>query len=409
MTTGLLVAAACCAALGSDIPSPREVADVPALVRQLGSEDFAEREEATKRLSTLDVDEVPPELLAALRSPNPEVRDRAAKAVRALREHIMLNQERAAVAHLPRGERFAKLGRIDLFVASTAVSNYKADDDRLWIPAYELGVRAVEKAEMTGDRKPHGGATWFATFRIYRDKLPLRFVRSDEAVHRMEKAGIVYEAIQSAAISGSDPLYALGVSRGPVSAGGIIGSLVLATGDVTSGDEISNTVIICDGDVRVQGNVRTSLIVARGSISIKGTAHSSTLISGGTVTITIPPEPIRRVADPQFQKELDTRKVIIEEKVSKPLGYITFFELSTVGVEVKVADKAVTVAKVAEGQPFAKAGVKAGDVVSAVNGKKPDSAESLRRLLRDALALGDATVTLQRGDKSETVKVALPE
>jgi hypothetical protein len=33
----------------------------------------------------------------------------------------------------------------------------------------------------------------------------------------------------------------------------------------------------------------------------------------------------------------------------------------------------------------------------------------LRRLLRDALAIGDATVTLKRGDKTETVKVTLPE
>ena len=53
--------------------------------------------------------------------------------------------------------------------------------------------------------------------------------------------------------------------------------------------------------------------------------------------------------------------------------------------------------------------MKVGDVVAAVNGTKPDSAESLRRLLRDALALGDATVTLKRGDTTETVKVSLPD
>jgi S1-C subfamily serine protease len=67
------------------------------------------------------------------------------------------------------------------------------------------------------------------------------------------------------------------------------------------------------------------------------------------------------------------------------------------------------VTAVAEGKPFAKAGVKAGDVITDVNGKKPESAEALRRLLRDALAVGDATVTLRRGDKTETVKVTLPE
>jgi S1-C subfamily serine protease len=219
---------------------------------------------------------------------------------------------------------------------------------------------------------------------------------------RPEKAGIVYEAIQSAGISGPDPLYALGVSRGPVSVRGIIGSLVLATGDVTSGDDVSESVVICDGDVHVKGNVGRSLIIARGSISIKGTTETNTLIAGGTVTIGKPREPTNPRA------EMSSRD-IIEEKAKKPLGYITFFELSTVGVEVKVADKAVTVAAIADGKTFAAAGVRVGDIVTAVNGQKPDSAESLRRLLRDALALGDATLTLNRGDKTQTVKVALPE
>ena len=44
-----------------------------------------------------------------------------------------------------------------------------------------------------------------------------------------------------------------------------------------------------------------------------------------------------------------------------------------------------------------------------VGGKKPTDAESLRRLLRDALALGDAAVKLKRDTDTHSVKVALPE
>lgn len=135
-------------------PAPRPV-DVAALVRMLGSEDFGEREAAVKRLSTLSVAEVPVELLAALKSDNPEIRDRAAKAVKALREHIALAPERAAIARMPRAERFARRGQIDLYVASTAAGDANAkDDDRLWVPAFEAGLRAVEKAEMTGAASP---------------------------------------------------------------------------------------------------------------------------------------------------------------------------------------------------------------------------------------------------------------
>jgi hypothetical protein len=87
--------------LASDIPPPRPV-DVAALVRQLGSDDFAKREEASRRLATLKVDAPPPELLAALKSTNPEVRDRARRAVKALEAHIVRERERVATARLPR-------------------------------------------------------------------------------------------------------------------------------------------------------------------------------------------------------------------------------------------------------------------------------------------------------------------
>src|SRR5262245_34374769 len=148
LTICALVAAGCWAGMASnDIPPPREAVDVPALVRQLGSEDFAEREEAAKRLATLDVAEVPAELLAAAKSDNPEVRERAAKAVKALRDYIAQGPERAAIARLPRGERFAQRGQIDLYVASTAASDLKADDPRLWEPALAVGRRLIEKAE----------------------------------------------------------------------------------------------------------------------------------------------------------------------------------------------------------------------------------------------------------------------
>ena len=149
LTTGLLIAVVCGAALAADEAPPPRAVDVAAIVRQLGSEDFAEREAATRRLSTLNVDDVPPELLAALKSPNPEIRDRAGKAMITLRAHI-------ALMRLPRGERFARRGQIDLYVASTAVSKWKVDDARLWEPALDVGRVAINRADMTEDRMPQG-------------------------------------------------------------------------------------------------------------------------------------------------------------------------------------------------------------------------------------------------------------
>ena len=142
-------------------PHPR-VIPIAELVKQLGSEDFNEREAATKRLSAMALDP-PPELLAAMKSDNQEVRDRATKAAQAMRSNLVATR-------LPRGLQFAERGHVDLYVAATTVWNLKPDDPRLWEPAEDLGRRLIEKAEMS--RKPQCPSSFkdFATYnRQYRN------------------------------------------------------------------------------------------------------------------------------------------------------------------------------------------------------------------------------------------------
>lgn len=400
LTISTLVAVGSCIGFASDIPPPRPV-DVAGLVRRLGSEDFAEREAASRRLATLNVDAVPQEVLAALESPNAEIRQRAAIVVKALREHIALAPERAAIARLPRGERFARRGQIDLFVASTAACEGKVNEDHPWVPAVNFGRKLIELADMNGDRKPHNCPSSFQDFATYKKLFNPLFTQTDEVYKSQSRVApeVILSLGSEATCRFSSSLV---VARGPVGMAISNHSLILATGDITCGDDINNSVVICDGDVLVAGHVQTSLIIARGKIKIGASANASNLIAGATVTIAKPREP----GGAEFEK---VAKIVIDEHALKPLGYVTFFELSAVGVEAKLADAAVTVTAVADGKPFAKAGVKVGDIITDVNSKKPESAESLRRLLRDALAVGDATITLRRGEKTETVKVALPE
>jgi S1-C subfamily serine protease len=58
---------------------------------------------------------------------------------------------------------------------------------------------------------------------------------------------------------------------------------------------------------------------------------------------------------------------------------------------------------------FATAGAKEGDIIERVIGVRPETSESLRRALRDALAVGDAAVKVRRGDGLHTLTVSLPE
>jgi membrane-associated protease RseP (regulator of RpoE activity) len=173
--------------------------------------------------------------------------------------------------------------------------------------------------------------------------------------------------------------------------------VVLANGDI-SASHMHQSVLVCDGDVNIAARQITQcVVVARGNITGAEWADTSVLMAGGKV---------------RFGKEIRLTKLtynVIVEGEPNTLG-ITFFELlDTLGVLVKVTDGNVIITNYKVQGAFGASGAKIGDIVTEVNGKKPTDAESLRRLLRDALAIGDATVKLKRGDKTETVKVSLPE
>ncbi len=345
-------------------------------------------------LSALDLPEPPPALVEATQSADPEVRKRAAQAIEAIRARPTA-----------RGRAFASKGQIDLFVASTRAWELPPEDERLWQPAFDLANVLAKKSKF-GWWPPLDHRRQFGSLAEFRKEPFQRFLRSDQP-HEQEKAfpsgqsmghypgGIMAPGVSSPVALSSNII----VSRGDTRANTCLAtSMVFANGNVVVGTHLSDAIIVCDGDVTVEDRILETLIVARGNIHAKAFATGSALVAGGTIKLDKP-----RPAGAALANSL------LKENDPNAFGFVTFFELSTVGLEVKVAEKAVTVAAVAEGKAFAKAGVKVGDVLAEVNGKKPDSAESLRRLLRDALAIGDATVTLKRNDKTETVKVSLPE
>ena len=306
---------------------------------------------------------------------------------------------------LSRGKKFAEQGKIDLFVAATAALKLKPDDDRLWQPAWALGRRLIEKAEMKGPRKPHGNPSLLPDLATHWKLHKPRFTRVDEFYtcpdpqQETPPRLLRNEDIHAAGVLSPKGIHGIVVSRGSVETGTAIqNSIILANGDVTAVTGMFSVVIVCDGDVNLTDDkISFAVVVAQGNITAKRGADTSVLIAGGKVTL----------GEKRFTKEHLFN--VVKENEPNPLGFITFFELHRVGLEVKAAKGEVQVEKVAAGKPGEKAGLKVGDVILDVNGKKPSDAESLRRLLRDALAVGDATIRLKRGDKAETVKLSLPE
>jgi hypothetical protein len=267
----------------------------------------------------------------------------------------------------------------------------------------EISGRAATQAGLKGDFLPNG-PLWTKDFPAYRKNvIHDKMTRTEGIFTRGEKDHFVLRgALMAAGVDEPHSIEGLIVSRGAVRVKkDINNSLVLATGDVVVGSMIKSA-IICDGDLRVNGMIGC-FVVTRGDVEVDGYGYENTVISGGKVSFK---KPVPLPNQQTLPKEMENR---VQENVNRPLGFINFFELATVGVEVSVADKTVKVAAIEKGKPFDHAGVWVGDVITEVNGKKPDSAESPRRLLRDALAIGDATVKVQRRGNTKTVKISLPD
>jgi hypothetical protein len=304
---------------------------------------------------------------------------------------------------LARGKRFAARGQVDLFVAATAGWPLKADDANMWEPAADLGRTLVERANLARECQPQGTPSSYKDFATYLSRVRPEFKRSTEAYVRpdpMQRTPPVTsfgELIQApGVVEHKGVVDSLILSQGDVQAGtGISSSVVFANGDVTARTILQSVVLVCDGDVTVTGRfICQSVVVARGNITAPQ-AGTSVLIAGGKV-------------DVENKKALtDKNPGCIREGQSELLG-LTFFELSRVGLKVKAAGGGLTVEAVAPHSPAEKAGLQPGDVVVEAKDKKPADAEALRRLLRDALAVGDATVKVRRGDETLLLRLVLP-
>ena len=87
-----------------------------------------------------------------------------------------------------------------------------------------------------------------------------------------------------------------------------------------------------------------------------------------------------------------------------------FYSSAKDGLEATADKEVVTVSKLDEKKPFAKAGVKKGDVIESINGTKVPSLHELDRLLcRATVASGVAKLAVKRGDDKKVIEVKLAD
>jgi hypothetical protein len=381
---------------GQDGPG-REVAE---LIRQLGDKRAAVRAAAARKL--LEVEGAVPGLRAALKSPDPEVARRAAQIL----DEISRRSGRRALAQLA---KHAKDGEIDRAVELLVWRPKWDDDNACWQVLTRLAAELIERG-----RKEFGGTAVLQPDRV----LPAgdfgRFVKdvrpiflSGPRVHpgkqrRIMKGdynpneGFVLRG-KDLVIDGGDNVGGLLASAGSVHAILLRSSVIYASGPVEI-SEVRNSLLVCDGDLRVN-SISYSLVIARGDIH----CSNSGAVGSNSLVITS-----GRLHLGRFAKVDKGAKVL--ERQATPLGFVKFFDPDREGIEVEAAKDGVRVKVAAEGKAFAKAGLRAGDVITAVDKEATADPEAFRRQLRSALAREEGpTLRILRAGKAVELKIPAPQ
>lgn len=368
-----LIAAGSACAVG---PPPRDSVDT--LVQQLGSDRYAAREGAARRLEEAPFAEIPDALQRALRSDDLEVRLRASRIVAKMHNRI-------AEQAMRRGLAAGRRGEVDLLVEGLAGWPRGARDERSWRAVLDCAWAIAGRA---GSRwaKPHALLTW--VFDNFRDELPK--ARAEGSVLRLgdgEQHIRLFCGNAQPPDSGKIPKMAVCGDDAQLPTRRVAGGVLLVNGD---GVADCSWLVVSAGNV-FASDIREKIVIARGHVYTRGPISRSVVIAGGAVTA-------REVCGS-----------VVKQHDPHPLGFVRFFETARAGVEVAPAKFAVRATRVAPGGPFDKAGLRPGDLITSFDEAETPTPEALRRLLRRRyLQRGTAELTARRGGAALTLRVRFP-
>jgi hypothetical protein len=222
-----------------------------------------------------------------------------------------------------------------------------------------------------------------------------------------ENYGRLFFRGESVSLTGRSPQF--GIYRGIIAASediqvtSAINSVIIAGGDVRKVERLMNCIVICDGDLELLNASQVSGIVfVRGKVTCKEGRIRNCLVRSG-YTLRLPGGPMPN------EKTIDVR-----DGTPDPLAFVKFFELTDVGLATedvpplaKSDTTSVRLKDVRKDSPFA-SGLRAGDMVIAIDEKKTPTTEVFRRVLRRTLAEGGPIITFTVRRAGKTLDVPLP-
>lgn len=175
----------------------------------------------------------------------------------------------------------------------------------------------------------------------------------------------------------------------------------------TSADESSINVIQTDAAIN-PGNSGGPLLTTDGKVvGITSMKISETGVEG--IGFALPINDVKPIAE----------QLLTKGKIERPYIGISMLDLEqvpdvyqkeTLGLKSSQLDNGVYVKEVASGSPAAKAGLKAEDVITAINRKKVKTGSELRHELYTNAKVGDTVkMTLIRNGKEETKQITLTQ
>ncbi len=294
---------------------------------------------------------------------------------------------------LAKAQMLGREGRVDEMVERLVLWR-ESDKGQAWKVVAELAGKLVEREEHDFGKTRFEGLVHMADRgRQAEGKLPLEGPLSKKLSEIWKTRAILCRE-ENISLAPGDARLVLASEN--VTGSEIIGSVIVAGGDVELKGNTMRSVILCDGDFKAQ-SLKDCLVIARGTITCpKYTDHcviiSETLIdllaAGGGAQFTF--------------------------SSGGPNRFVKFFDPAAAGLKVRGDEpdnrqlrEGVRIVEVGGESPFA-GKLFAEDVITAIDEKKIPSMEVFRKILRRKLAEGGPIITFTVRREAKILDVLVP-
>jgi hypothetical protein len=359
-------------------PPPRikrlSAAEIERLIDRLGSLDYRERESATETLKQRP--EALPLLRSHLTTGNPEVKRR-------LDTILSTVMSREAAKRLDRLPDYVKHRQLDRFVETmVAWREYITTEHDAQVRVF---VKDIYTAATRG--KKHPTAEQFPTFKSF-------------VWHRGDEISENHTIIDR----NDRPLNYPDGGCGIIASEAIVGDrgfghcVALCNGDVElDGGGVWDTILITTGSVRV-ASADNGVIVCPGNVELSHGGSRAVIVTAGQVIA--------------YGNQVwpDMEHSIIHERDVEFFRTWNLYSATEAGARLWSVFGVVVVGAVAPDSPFARAGIRSGDILARIDGTPIRSVRDVNRLLcRATVSWGVTDLTIIRDDERREVVVTLQE